>query len=267
MATAKPCACGCGGQTRGRFLNGHAPVKAPFHPCACGCGGTTRGEYLRGHRPGKSRATYCLCGCGVRTNGEYVSGHRPKMTCTRCSRPFTQRSRGEDGLCSNCRKVVASGGGAFNYALSITRQKNSAAPEGKRWCNGCQRYRAVKFFRRPTDGNCKPCQRKRDHDYMVQKTYGITPDQYAAIKEVQQGKCAICQRATGASKALAIDHDHRCCPGGGSCGKCIRGLLCSICNRMLGYFRDDPNAFGRAMNYLIIPPARAVLGSRDWSQS
>jgi hypothetical protein len=31
-----------------------------------------------------------------------------------------------------------------------------------------------------------------------------------------------------------VDHDHRCCPGDYSCGRCVRGLTHEACNRRLG---------------------------------
>ena len=95
----------------------------------------------------------------------------------------------------------------------------------------------------------------RARDTYVQRTYGITPDQYRAMLEWQGGKCYICRRATGATKALAVDHDHACCPGPTSCGQCWRGILCGPCNRdVIG--RLDSEALRRAAAYLECPPAR-----------
>lgn len=96
----------------------------------------------------------------------------------------------------------------------------------------------------------------------VERTYGITAEQYAALLEAQGGRCALCQVATGASKKLAVDHDHHCTEGHDpktGCPKCVRGLLCSNCNKIVGHFRDDPGAFARGVDYLATPPARAVL--------
>lgn len=37
-----------------------------------------------------------------------------------------------------------------------------------------------------------------------------------------------------------VHHDHACCSGPFSCGKCIIGLFCSDCNTGSGHFGDDP---------------------------
>jgi hypothetical protein len=92
--------------------------------------------------------------------------------------------------------------------------------------------------------------------------YGVTSDLYAEILAEQGGTCAICGRATGRTKALAIDHDHSCCPSGQSCGQCVRGLLCGPCNRLVGHLRDDPAALRRAADYLENPPAKRVINRR-----
>lgn len=120
---------------------------------------------------------------------------------------------------------------------------------------------------------CATCHRKagkrrrrQAHESRTRRTYGITAEDYTALYEAQGGRCYGCQRATGAGKALAVDHDHDCREGHPvkqGCRKCVRGLLCSTCNRIIGHLRDDPDAFERFAGYLRRPPARAVLEQRD----
>lgn len=38
---------------------------------------------------------------------------------------------------------------------------------------------------------------------------------------------------------LVVDHDHDCCPGAHSCGKCVRGLICVACNSGIGMIMDS----------------------------
>lgn len=101
--------------------------------------------------------------------------------------------------------------------------------------------------------------RKAEHERRVCAAFGLAPGDYDRLYEAQGGKCAVCLVATGKARALAVDHDHACCPGRTSCGKCVRGLICFGCNRQIGAFRDDPQKFFRAGLYLINPPARLVL--------
>lgn len=60
--------------------------------------------------------------------------------------------------------------------------------------------------------------------------FNITPEQYDELLAKQNGVCALCKQPPKNTR-LAIDHDHSCCSGRRCCGKCIRGLLCLICNR------------------------------------
>jgi hypothetical protein len=65
---------------------------------------------------------------------------------------------------------------------------------------------------------------------------------------LQTGRCAICEEIV---LDLVMDHDHRCCNRSiGSCGKCLRGLLCQNCNVGIGAFRDDPIRLEKAIKYL-----------------
>lgn len=93
--------------------------------------------------------------------------------------------------------------------------------------------------------------RERAHAAMVQRTYNLKPGDYEKLYQAQGGHCAICERATGATRKLSVDHDHET-------GE-VRGLLCRPCNNMLGHSRDDWHMFARATRYLVCPPAREIL--------
>lgn len=106
---------------------------------------------------------------------------------------------------------------------------------------------------------CATCHRERkkalraaSHGRWILKTYGITSEQYEALYEAQGGVCWICKRATGKTKKLAVDHDHR--------SGFVRGLTCGICNSWLAHCWDDPDMAYRAGDYLVNPPAFNVIG-------
>ena len=102
----------------------------------------------------------------------------------------------------------------------------------------------------------------RAHDNRIQSVYGIDEEQYAGIVAAQGGKCAICQRATGATRRMSVDHNHNLGCGHDpkqGCPKCVRGILCRPCNDLLGHARDDVAMLLRAVAYLTHPPARKVL--------
>lgn len=95
------------------------------------------------------------------------------------------------------------------------------------------------------------------HDRMVVTTYqNMRPGDYQLLYVFQDGLCAGCRRARGTGRRrLAVDHNHET-------GE-VRGLLCSPCNQLVGHFRDDPQAFLRLAEYLVNPPARAVLRAQE----
>lgn len=232
-------------------------------PCECGCG-----KNARAGRYNSDCVNECKCGCGGRTKYAYIPGHRKSVSCTRCGKLYSPIHNSDDpDRCSQCRRHVKAGRPIDqDHALIASRRMQAEAPEGRRWCSGCEKYRLLRFFGTKQGGyysRCKPCARAQRHSTKVAKTYGITAGDYAAIKASQGGRCAICQVATGAARALAVDHDHACCAGKTSCGKCVRGLLCSRCNTMLGFARDNPEFFRRAITYLREKPAQAVLNSLD----
>lgn len=127
----------------------------------------------------------------------------------------------------------------------------------KEACKGCKSTTRALTKPGPRCASCwrvVVAERKESaHGLYVEKTYGISAEEYKTIYDAQGGRCAICRRATGAIRKLAVDHNHKT-------GE-IRGLLCKSCNRYgLGMFaRDDPEVFDRAADYLRNPPAREAL--------
>lgn len=85
-----------------------------------------------------------------------------------------------------------------------------------------------------------------NHEKRVTETYGLLKGEYALLYAFQGGKCALCRRATGASRKLSVDHDH-------ATGK-VRGLLCRPCNTLLGHARDKISFFRRCIRYLVTTP-------------
>ena len=81
------------------------------------------------------------------------------------------------------------------------------------------------------------------------KRYGMTTEQAKAMWLEQDCKCAICSKPLvdptsleEGSKGTHIDHCHE--------NGHVRGMLCSNCNRGIGYFNDDPARIREAIQYL-----------------
>ena len=90
----------------------------------------------------------------------------------------------------------------------------------------------------------------------VERTYDISAADNGALLVFQGGRCWICGRATGASKALAVEHDHA--------DDWVRGRLCSTCNQFIGrQLGDDPAKAQRLVEYLSgDTPYRRMLAAR-----
>lgn len=129
---------------------------------------------------------------------------------------------------------------------------------GRRHCTTCAEWLTLELFYRATaapDGyhfECRACSRART----VASVFNLPPHVWTEMHAAQDGACAICHETQ--SIELAVDHDHRCCPGANSCGRCIRGLLCWACNTAIGQMRDEPARLRAAAAYL--EASRASMG-------
>lgn len=88
------------------------------------------------------------------------------------------------------------------------------------------------------------------------RTYGLLPGERELLLRSQRGLCRVCGPFLG-KRARTVDHNHRT-------GE-VRGMLCQECNKIIGYFRDNPLVFACFAEYLRNPPAREVLPPRDWT--
>ncbi len=76
----------------------------------------------------------------------------------------------------------------------------------------------------------------------------MTNEEFAAMLDAQGGVCAICgsddpkSPGRGEVGSFHVDHDHKT--------GVVRGLLCSLCNRMLGQSQDSPAVLRAGAAYL-----------------
>lgn len=79
--------------------------------------------------------------------------------------------------------------------------------------------------------------------------HGIKPEQTRQIHDFQEGCCAICQKPidAGPGGTRNIDHNHTT--------GCVRGLLCSSCNMLLGWYETRVDRIER---YVSNPPAQQL---------
>ena len=162
-------------------------------------------------------------------------------------------------------------------AAAVTKQRESRraydlSPRGKA---------------RHASASATPEGKAKDRATRVRYTYGLTPELRPWLLESSEpvGTCAIAgcpetdtsQTRGGKVRPLDVDHDHACCPGARSCGKCVRGLCCTGHNnglnkvdaavavaRDLGHTDLEITVylfrkFGPELtNYVMNPPARRL---------
>ena len=77
----------------------------------------------------------------------------------------------------------------------------------------------------------------------LKRRYGLTIDEYHDILDSQGGGCGICGTDENPGYAyFAVDHCHET--------NKVRGLLCNMCNRGLGFFQDSHEVLDGAARYL-----------------
>jgi hypothetical protein len=112
------------------------------------------------------------------------------------------------------------------------------------YCTECERTIAREYARKRRQDNPELVAKKAK-EYTLLRQYNMTFDDYLAMQEEQNYKCAICGKVAEDSPmgVLCVDHCH-------SSGD-VRGLLCSHCNTAIGFFNDDEDLLLRARDYIM----------------
>ena len=173
-----------------------------------------------------------------------------KKQCTKCKNfkifsDFHKYSKSPDGYKHFCKTCVREYDLAENDPKRVMPRKRQGQLTHCRYCK--EYLDNSKFWGNLT--YCKECTKLVGHSGNLKK-YGMTMDDYMDMEEKQNKVCKICGKPEKYKKRLSVDHDHACCPGPTSCGKCIRGLLCSSCNTVLGQVNDDKVLLQKMIDYL-----------------
>lgn len=194
--------------------------------------GTTYGDLTvirEIERSGYNRRFLCRCVCGAET---------VKFLNNLCA-----------GRSRSCGCTYEYGVHGRTIVLAERRRRAQESDEG-RVCHTCglwqpwDRFGPDKRRSRGKSSNCTDCGRWR----MIKSLYGITRAEYEWLRDSQQGKCVLCGQ--NGNVRLSVDHDHSCCPPGRACKKCIRGMLCAVCNLILGRVEARPLLASRFSDYL-----------------
>lgn len=163
-------------------------------------------------------------------------------------------------ICAGCQRVLP----FTDFHARSNRRLGRASK-----CKACESTRRREFNKGTVEKRKAKYEANRQDILDAQRfaTYGITREQYDEMHRQQGGVCACCGQPErtlnrrGEVRALAVDHDHSCCPGKRSCGRCVRGLLCHSCNIGLGVLGDSPEMLMKAVAYLIAHEAGTTQGS------
>jgi len=174
--------------------------------------------------------------------------YNTKATCKKCNTEVARQKRlgtyNYPDKSLKCRDCGIKPQDNLDIDRSFVKDKSMKSGYAN-LCKSCNSNRMQKHQK-----NNPEMFKKRLKRYNISK-HGISESQYLDILNAQNESCAICQKHhLFFKRGLYIDHDHLCCPSSHSCGKCVRGLLCSSCNFLIGNAVDDIKILKHAIIYL-----------------
>ena len=167
----------------------------------------------------------------------------PKMTgrktCSRCKRTkqiteFYARHYTRDGRMQECKAC----------SNSRKRRPNPPAIKGFKTCSECGVRKSVLDFHAAKTGEkgrhcyCKDCESLRHK----KRKYGVTAEEYAILLDRAQRQCECCKMDLVDRARQYLDH----CPETGR----ARGILCQLCNSLVGAGQPQQPRIYSAIKYL-----------------
>ena len=121
--------------------------------------------------------------------------------------------------------------------------KNKRAPDGLQYhCISCRQEIDSRPEKLKQDRERYHATKPRFKNNELKRKYGITLEQVNALFLKQGKSCAICKRNTAGGNGWHVDHRH--------VDSRVRGILCCLCNPMLGYAKDNAAILIAGANYL-----------------
>lgn len=135
--------------------------------------------------------------------------------------------------CSKCLEKKALR--LFNWASQTAADKANQVRRQKTQCKACD----MEDYRR-WSADKKDAIRQRDRERHYEKKYKLQPEIAALLANAENrvGSCPICRNKA----TLVMDHDH-------DSGE-VRDLICSACNSLLGYAKENLDTLYMAIQYL-----------------
>lgn len=168
-------------------------------------------------------------------------------------------------VCRKCglRPSLFSGGGsrwcAECTAKTAQVRRSQLAMDVEKKCTKCGKFKSMRAY----SSWCRECHAEstrsqraanpekakvQARESALRSKYGMSLEDYEVLYTQQGGVCLCCGAPPAEGQPLHVDHDHACCPGQKTCGECVRGLLCTGCNLIVG--KIEAGSFDKQFLYV-----------------
>lgn len=148
----------------------------------------------------------------------------------------------KDGTSVNCGRLLVV---ACKHGHAFTPENTRIDSRGVRLCRTCRKAYTKNDLRKAMNlRDWKRKKRKREPKWVtnnhLMRKYGITLEMRDEMYKQQAGCCAICEKSMG--EKPCTDHNHKT--------RIVRQLLCDMCNKGLGQFKEDVLILEKAIEYI-----------------